>query len=415
MTKHNAFYGQSGGPTAVINATAAGVIDAAQKSSRINNIYAGVDGIIGALHEQFIDLSREDEQGLASLIHTPAGAFGAGRYKLTREEEYERLLKVFAAHDIRYFFYNGGGDSQDTTLKLSQVAQDAGYPLTCVGIPKTIDNDLPLTDNSPGFGSAAKYIAVSTLEASYEMESVHRHSTRVFIMEGMGRHTGWLAAASCLARDERGLGPDLILLPEMEFHPDTFIKRIDQVIASKGFCVIVAAEGIRNTDGHFLSETGASDAFGHVQLGGVAPRLANLVRQRLSVKCHWAVCDYLQRAARHIASQTDVEQAYAVGAAAVEYALQDYSEIMPAIVRDSNNPYHWHLEPVPLSEVANKEKPVPSDFITPDGFGISSAGRAYLTPLIQGEAYPPYQNGLPAYGRLQKPLAARKLLELFSL
>jgi 6-phosphofructokinase len=418
MTKYNAFYGQSGGVTPVINATAAGVIDAARKHPEIDKVYAGLNGILGALNENLIDISREDDQALASLLHTPAGAFGSCRYKLQdltkQRAEYERLLQVFEAHNIRYFFYNGGGDSQDTTHKLSQLAQEMGYPLTCIGVPKTIDNDLPLTDNSPGFGSVAKYVAISALEASYDVESMHTTSTKVFVMEVMGRHTGWIAAASCLARDERGLGPDLILMPEMEFHADTFIKRVEQIVASKGFCFVVAAEGIRDTEGRFLSESGSTDAFGHAQLGGVAPRLVDIVKQRLSLKCHWAVCDYLQRSARHIASQTDVDQAYAVGLAAVDYAVEGLNAVMPAIVRESNSPYRWHLEPVPLSKVANREKMLPAEFISPDGFSITPAGRAYFAPLIQGEAYPPYQDGLPAYGKLKKPLATRKLAKRFS-
>jgi 6-phosphofructokinase len=419
MTTYNAFYGQSGGVTPVINATAAGVIETARKHpTRIGKVYAGLDGIVGALHENLIDVSREDEQALASLLHTPSGAFGSCRYKLqdlTRQRaEYQRLLDVFRAHDIRYFFYNGGGDSQDTTHKLSQLARELDYPLACIGIPKTIDNDLPLTDNSPGFASVAKYVAISALEASYDVESMHGSSTKVFVMEVMGRHTGWIAAASCLAQDERGLGPDLILLPEVQFNADTFLERVEQTVARKGFCVVVAAEGIKDADGRFISESGSIDAFGHAQLGGVAPRLVDTIRQRLDLKCHWAVCDYLQRAARHIASQTDVDQAYAVGAAAVGYALQGLNAVMPAIVRQQTASYQWTLEPVPLSEVANREKALPPEFISQDGFAITPAGRDYFAPLIQGEAYPPYRNGLPDYGRLNKNLVKKKLAGNFS-
>ncbi len=420
MTKYNAFYGQSGGVTPVINATAAGVIETAREHpTRIGKVYAGLDGIVGALQENLIDVSLEEAQSLASLIHTPSGAFGSCRYKLqdlTRQRaEYQRLLDVFQAHDIRYFFYNGGGDSQDTTYKLSQLARELDYPLTCIGIPKTIDNDLPLTDNSPGFGSVAKYVAISTLEASYDVESMHGSSTKVFVMEVMGRHTGWIAAASCLARDERGLGPDLILLPEVQFDADSFLDRISETVASKGFCVVVAAEGIKGADGKFLSEAGATDAFGHAQLGGVAPRLVDMIKQRLDFKCHWAVCDYLQRAARHVASQTDVDQAYAVGATAVDYAMQGLDAVMPAVVREQASPYQWTLKPVPLSEVANREKPLPPEFISEDGFAITPAGRDYFAPLIQGEAYPPYRNGLPDYGRLKKNLVRKKLADTVSI
>lgn len=410
MTSYNAFYGQSGGVTAVINATAAAVIATAKKHPRhIKKVYAGLNGIVGALNEDLIDIKQEDKQLIASLIHTPAAAFGSCRYQL-REQDYERLLHVFSAHDIRYFFYNGGGDSQDTTLKLAQAAQAHGYPLTCIGIPKTIDNDLPLTDNSPGFGSAAKHVAISALEASYDIASTCNTSTKVFVMEVMGRHTGWLAASTCLAQDGRGLGPNLILLPEVPFDTPQFLHQVERVVAQKGFCMIVAAEGIKTLDGHFLSENTSRDAFGHTQLGGVAPRLAALVRQNLSIKCRWAAPDCLQRSARHIASQVDIDQAYAVGTAAVEYALQGMTAVMPAIVRDQAEPYQWHLEPVPLNKVANCEKRVPAEFIGSDGFSITAAGRAYLSPLIAGEAYPPYQHGLPIYGRLERTLVQKKLV-----
>ncbi|MDO3386680.1 6-phosphofructokinase [Gilvimarinus sp. SDUM040013] len=414
MTKYNAFYGQSGGVTAVINATAAGVIDTARTHcDRIGSVYAGVNGIVGALNEELVDIGQESSDNLAGLLHTPSGAFGSCRFKLqdltAQRAEYVRLLEVFKAHDIRYFFYNGGGDSQDTTHKLSQCAKEMGYPLTCVGIPKTIDNDLPLTDNSPGFGSVAKYVAISALEASYDVESMHSSSTKVFIMEVMGRHTGWIAAASCLAQDERGLGPDLILVPEVVFDKASFLARVDQVVAEKGFCVVVVAEGIKAADGKFISESGSTDAFGHTQLGGVAPRLVDLIKQNLSYKCHWAVCDYLQRSARHIASQVDVDQAYAVGRAAAEYALQGRDSVMPAIVRDEHPPYSWTLTPVLLSDVANREKAMPEEYISEDGFGVTEAGRAYFAPLIQGEAHPPYENGLPAYVRMSKSLVRKKL------
>lgn len=419
MTKYNAFYGQSGGVTPVINATAAGVIDTAhQFPDKIGKVFAGMDGILGALNENLIDISQEDESSLASLLHTPSGAFGSCRYKLqdlsSQRAEYERLLNVFQAHDIRYFFYNGGGDSQDTTYKLSQLAEEMGYPLTCIGVPKTIDNDLPLTDNSPGFGSVAKYVAISALEASYDVASMQSTSTKVFVMEVMGRHTGWIAASSCLAQDERELGPDLILMPEVEFSAENFLDQVEQTVARKGFCIVVAAEGIKDASGRFISESGATDAFGHAQLGGVAPRLVDMIKQQLALKCHWAVCDYLQRAARHIASQTDVDQAYAVGVAAVCFALEGRNAIMPAIVRQQDEPYQWRIEPVPLSEVANREKHLPPEYIGRDGMSVTAAGRAYFEPLIQGEAYPPYSKGMPTYGKLKKVLTQKKLTEPFA-
>jgi len=400
----NAFYAQSGGVTSVINASAAGVINEAMENpERIGKVYAGKDGILGALHEELIDVSALSDADLSALAHTPAGAFGSCRYKLKsldeHGEEYRRILAVFEAHDIRYFFYNGGGDSQDTALKLSQMAEQLNYPLTCIGIPKTIDNDLPVTDCSPGFGSAAKYAAVSCLEASFDVASMHRTSTKVFVMEVMGRHAGWIAAATGLAKDERGLGPDIILLPEVPFDEAAFLERIQACVAHQGFCVVTVSEGLKDVRGEFLSASGNTDAFGHSQLGGVAPVIADLVTQKLSLKCHSAVCDYLQRAARHIASQTDLDQALALGRAAVRYALAGENAIMPIIVRTRDEPYQWHIDRVPLSEVANREKTLPEEFISEEGFHITDAARRYLAPLIEGEAYPPYRRGLPAYRR----------------
>lgn len=415
----NAFYGQSGGVTAVINATAAGIIETARRHPMaIDKVYAGLDGILGALHENLIDISEESPAAIGALMHTPGGAFGSCRYKLqnpsAEHDDYLRLIKVFRAHDIRYFFYNGGGDSQDTTRNLARAAERLGYDLTCIGVPKTIDNDLPGTDCCPGFGSVAKYVAVSALEASFDVESMHKTSTKVFVMEVMGRHTGWIAAASGLASDGRELGPDVILVPEIAFDRAAFLARVEQVVAKKGFCIVVAAEGIRDQAGNFLSSADNTDAFGHAQLGGVAPLLVEQIKTAFNYKCHWSLCDYLQRAARHIASQTDVDQAYAVGQAAVEYAVQGLQAVMPAIVRDQTQPYRWHIEPVHISQVANREKPLPRQYMSKDGFSLSSAGRDYFAPLIQGEAYPPYSDGLPAYGRCRKRLIARKLPEYFN-
>lgn len=414
----NAFYGQSGGVSAVINATAAGIIDGVKAHpGLIHKIYAGRDGILGALYENLVDISKENEQTLAGLLHTPGGAFGSCRYKLQNpsptHDEYRRLIDVFNAHDIHYFFYNGGGDSQDTTRKLAQAAELAGYDLTCIGVPKTIDNDLPETDCSPGFGSVAKYVAVSALEASLDVASMHKTSTKVFIMEVMGRHTGWIAASAGLAHDSRELGPDIILVPEIPFNRAAFVDRVQQTVAKKGFCIVVAAEGIRAPGGEFISQMGSTDAFGHTQLGGVAPRLADYVKQSLNYKCHWSVCDYLQRAARHIASKTDVEQAYAVGKAAVDYAARGLQAVMPAIIRDQSVPYRWHIDPVPVSKVAGGEKPMPRHYMSKDGFSLTQAGRDYFAPLIKGEAYPPYRNGLPDYQKCRNRLIERKLPEYF--
>lgn len=412
--KKNALYAQSGGVTPVINAQAAAVIEtAALYTDQIGQVFAGRNGIIGVLNEELIDISKEPSANLAGLINTPSGAFGSCRYKLKgideNQAEYQRLLEVFQAHNIGYFFYNGGGDSQDTTNKIAQYCQQQGYPVTCIGIPKTIDNDLPVTDNCPGFGSVAKYVAVSILEAGLDVAAMAASSTKVFIMEVMGRHTGWIAAAGGLAAQQAGQAPQIILFPEVAFDPEKFCAKVKQVVTDHGFCAIVAAEGIRTADGQFLTAASSKDMFGHAQLGGVAPQLANLVQQKLGYKHHWAVSDYLQRAARHIASQTDVDQAYATGKAAVEFALAGKNAVMPIIVRDSNTPYKWHIDSVELQAVANTEKHLPPEYISADGFGITAACREYLLPLIAGEAYPQYSNGLPQYVRMQNNLVAKKL------
>lgn len=419
MAPKNAFYAQSGGVTAVINASAAGVIETARKNSdRIGTVLAGRNGITGALKEDLIDTAHEDDDTIRALTHTPGGAFGSCRYKLRNidenRREYERLIEVFRAHDIGYFFYNGGGDSQDTAYKVSQMAERMGYPISCIGVPKTVDNDLPFTDCCPGFGSVAKYIATSTLEASLDVQSMCDSSTKVFILEVMGRHAGWIAAAGGLAGKEPGSAPHVIIFPEHPFEREAFLAKVDQSVKDHDFCVVVASEGAQYDDGRFLSEAGPRDVFGHAQLGGVAPTLANMVKQSLGYKNHWAVADYLQRSARHLASQTDLEQAYAVGEAAVNYALEGRNGIMPVIKRDSSSPYRWHISEAPLNEVANQEKKMPIHYTTDDGFGITTDCREYLEPLIQGEAYPPYENGLPKVARLKNHLVEKRLKTPFT-
>ena len=399
----------------MINASACGVIETARANSeRIGKVYAGKNGIIGILREELIDTSKERKSNITALRYTPGGAFGSCRYKLRSIEEsrkeYERLVAVFKAHDIGYFFYNGGGDSADTAYKVSQISKTMGFPVQCIGVPKTIDNDLPVTDNSPGFGSVAKYVAVSIMEASLDVESMASSSTKVFILEVMGRHAGWIAAAGGLAVREEGDPPHIILFPEVRFRQREFVKKVKHAVENYGYCSIVVSEGVRNSRGRFLAESGLRDAFGHAQLGGVAPVVAEIVRSKLGYKYHWAVSDYLQRSARHVASKTDVDQAYAVGEAAVKFALEGKSGVMPVIKRVSNNPYRWKIGEASLGRVANREKKMPKSYITSDGFGITAAARRYLEPLIRGEDYPPYdRNGLPKYVRLRNVMLKKKL------
>ena len=419
MPRKNAFYAQSGGVTAVINASAAGVIETARAhKDRIGKVYAGRNGIIGALTEELIDTSKESKATIAALKHTPGGAFGSCRFKLkdleTSKREYERLIEVFKAHNIGYFFYNGGGDSADTCLKVSQLSEKMGYPIQAIHVPKTVDNDLPITDVCPGFGSVAKYTAICAREAGMDVASMCATSTKVFVMEVMGRHAGWIAAAAGLAKEEENDPPHIILFPEIAFDKAKFLKKVQQTVKKVGYCVVAVSEGARYADGTFLADAGTVDAFGHKQLGGVAPVIAQLVKDELGYKYHWSVADYLQRSARHIASKVDVEQAYAVGKAAVEMAVAGKNSVMPAIVRGSSGKgkgkrYSWSIGEAPLADVANVEKKMPRSFITRDGFGITEAGREYLAPLIGGEDYPPYKNGLPQYARPKLVLAPKKL------
>jgi len=416
----NAFYAQSGGVTAVINASACGVLQTARAHpKKIANVYAGRNGIIGALTEDLIDTSQESDEAIAALRNTPSGAFGSCRYKLKGLEEnraeYERLIEVFKAHNIGYFFYNGGGDSADTCHKVSQISQALDYPIQAIHIPKTVDNDLPVTDNCPGFGSVAKYIAISTREASFDVRSMAKTSTKVFVIEVMGRHAGWIAAAGGLAADEDNDIPVVILFPEVEFDQTRFLAKVKKHVANSGFCSVVVSEGAHWPNGKFLAEQGTRDAFGHTQLGGAAPVVANMVKEAFGYKFHWAVADYLQRSARQVASKTDVEQAHAVGKAGVEFALAGENAIMSTIVRSSNNPYKWEVSKVSLADVANVEKFMPRDYISEDGFAITDACREYLLPLIAGEDYPPYKNGLPDYVVLKNIAVSKKLDKSFEL
>lgn len=413
MAAGTLFYAQSGGVTAVINATAAAVIRAAR--ARRVPVLAGRNGILGALREELIDTSALSAAELKALAHTPGGAFGSCRYKLKSLQDdraqYERLLEVFRAHDVRWFLYNGGNDSADTALKIAQLAEESGYPLVCVGVPKTVDNDLPLTDTCPGFGSAAKYTAVSVREAALDVAAMADTSTKVFVYEAMGRHAGWLAAAAGLAGQGPDAAPHLILFPERPFEEAPFFARVREVVERVGYCVVVASEGIRTPDGRFVADAGGGkDAFGHTQLGGVASHLAARVKDALGYKVHWTLPDYLQRSARHLASETDWRQAMAVGEAAVEYALKGMNGVMPIIRRTGDRPYRWTVRPAPLAEIANRERKMPPEFIREDGYGITDAARRYLEPLIRGEAYPPYgRDGLPKYLDVRLPLVEKRL------
>ncbi|NID04342.1 6-phosphofructokinase [Luteibacter jiangsuensis] len=412
MAAGKILYAQSGGVSAVINATAAGVIETARDKGI--PVYAARNGILGALREELIDTTKEAKANIAALKHTPGGAFGSCRYKLKSLEEnraeYERLIEVFKAHDIRTFLYNGGNDSADTANKVSKIGQALGYEVNCIGVPKTIDNDLVVTDTCPGFGSVAKYTAIAVREASLDVASMMDTSTKVFIIEVMGRHAGWIAAAAGLAGAGAGDPPHVILFPENVFDPEAFLAKVKATVEKVGYCTVVVSEGVKDSEGRFLAESGARDAFGHAQLGGAAPVLAALVREKLGYKYHWALPDYLQRSARHVASKTDLDQAYAVGKKAVEYAAEGLNAVMPVIVRTSDEPYKWKIEAAPLDKIANHEKKMPKNFISKDGFGITAAARRYLAPLIQGEAPPPYgPDGLPVYVSLKNAPVPRKL------
>jgi ATP-dependent phosphofructokinase / diphosphate-dependent phosphofructokinase len=419
MASKNAFYAQSGGVSAVINASACGVLQTAREHSQeIGKVYAGRNGIVGALTEDLIDTSLERETAIAALKHTPGAAFGSCRYKLSSVHEhraqYERLIEVFRAHDIGFFFYNGGGDSQDTAYKVSQMGVGLGYPIVCIGIPKTVDNDLPITDCSPGFGSMAKYLATSLREAAFDVASMSRTSTKVFVLEVMGRHAGWTTAACALAADAQNSAPHILLMPEVAFNEGRFLAQVEKTLERYGYCIIAVSEGIKGPDGKFISASGLQDAFGHARLGGVGPLISDMISAKFRCKCRWAVPDYFQRSARHIAAETDLQHAYAVGRAAVEFAVAGKNAVMPAIRRLSDAPYRWDIIEAPLSEVANQEKLLPPDFISADGFGITEAARRYLAPLIVGEAYPPYKNGLPHYVGLQNVAAPKKLTTEFT-
>ena len=412
--KGNIFYAQSGGVTPVINATAAGVIDAYNKNKKsFGKLYVGKNGILGALNEELIDISKENKTQLALLKQTPGGAFGSCRLKLSdfkkSKKDFNRLYEVFKKHNIRYFFYNGGGDSQDTTNKVSKFFKEKNYSIICIGLPKTIDNDLPVTDNCPGFGSVAKYIATSTLEASLDVKSMCETSTKVFILEVMGRHAGWLAASAGVIKEKAGDAPHLILFPEIQFNQSSFLKKVKETTIKYGYCVIVASEGIKDNKNKFLSDSGLKDSFGHAQLGGVAPVLSSIITNKLKYKVHWAVSDYLQRAARHIASTVDVDQAYALGLESIKVAKLDNNIMLTIKSTKMKQKYKWSISSTNLNNVANVEKMLPKKFIKSNGFEITKSCKEYISSLIQGEDYPSYDNGVPKYAKLECKTVKKKL------
>ena len=398
----NAFYAQSGGVTSVINTSAYGVISELNRLDKSINVYAGQNGIVGLLENNLYDLSKT-KKDLSLLKDSPAGMFGSCRYKLpelTEKEFYEDLFKRLDQKSIRYFFYNGGNDSADTCLKVAEAAKDQGYELSAIAVPKTIDNDLAVTDNCPGFGSVAKYIATSSKEASLDIRSMCKTSTKVFILEVMGRHAGWIAASAELANSSEDTLVHKILLPEVQLDKDAFLDGIQNDVKNYGYSVVVASEGLKNNDGNLYAASDSKDSFGHTQLGGLAPKLAQLINNELKLKYHWSVSDYLQRSARHLASKTDLDQAFAVGVHAVKLALSGETGVMPIIKRVSNNPYKWEIGTGDLKDIANLEKTLPKEYISDCGFRITSEGKQYLSPLIQGENYPEFLNGVPKYEQL---------------
>lgn len=411
MAAINAFYAQSGGATAVINATACGLIEEARRQhladpTRIGQVYAGRDGILGALREDLIDTSLESDADIARLRQTPGGAFGSSRFHLgplaTHRAMYERLAAVLAAHDIGYFFINGGEGSMGAAWHLSQMMREIGQPLRVIGIPKTVDNDMALTDCCPGFGSVAKYIATSVREAGYDVASMSQTSTKVFVLEVMGRHAGWITAAAGLASEAEGEPPHILLLPEVGFDDRKFLARVRHCVETYGYCVVVTAEGLCDAGG---CNFGVSSR----RAGTVGRYIADMVEVHLGYKQHLAVADYLQRSARHLASAVDVAQAHALGAAALRLALAGESDVAPILHRLSDAPYRWEIRTAPLAALANVERRLPPEFISADGYHITEACRRYLAPLIAGEDLPPFANGLPVYVRLKNQSVTRRL------
>jgi 6-phosphofructokinase 1 len=413
MKQSNLLYAHSGGVTAVINASAAAVIAAAHaRPERVGKVFAARRGILGVLAEDLYDTEAFDEEALARLMLRPGGAFGSCRFDLPSEDGQrvtDRLFEVFAAHDIGYFLYNGGNGSMDAVARLHDAARERGYPLVCVGVPKTVDNDIVGTDCCPGFGSAAKYLATSMLEAGLDIASMVGSRGSVFVMEVMGRNTGWLAAATALAANgDPDAAPHIVLVPEATFDEEAFLAEVRRVTERLGYCAITVAEGIRRPDGSLIMEK-SRDPRGYVQLGGAGSAIARMIHERLGYKHHWAIPDYLQRSAGHWLSAVDHAQAVAVGRAAVELALDGHGGVFPAIRRLADAPYHWEVAEEDTGRIANLERRLPPAFVRADGLHVTQAACDYIRPLIQGEVAQATRDGLPDYGPLPLVMVPRRL------
>ena len=407
----NCLVAQSGGPTSVINASLAGVVAEALNHECIEEIYGGVNGVLGILNEQLIDLAAESQQTIRALRHTPGAALGTCRFKLKSQQDYDRVLQVFEAHNIRYFFYAGGNDSQDTADKISKLAQERGYALRVIGVPKTIDNDLVTTDHTPGYGSVIKYIATTVKEIACDNAAMGQYDL-VQIIEVMGRSAGWIAAGAALAksRDEPNAAPHLIYLPEVAFSPEKFISDVQHVLQKEKYCVVVVGEGLVDADGNFVATASASaDAFGHSQLGGAGEYLRGLVEESLQIKARSVSLGMSQRAAAHCSSQTDNDEAYLAGQAAVEAAIEGHTDKMVTLLRGDGDTYTCETGLAPLSEIANGVKKLPESWINEDGVSMNYNFYKYALPLIQGEVEVPYENGVPTFAKLKMVKIPRKL------
>jgi len=407
----NCLVAQSGGPTSVINASLAGVVAEALNHECIEEIYGGVNGVLGILNEQLVDLAAETQQTIRALRHTPGAALGTCRFKLKSQQDYDRVLQVFEAHNIRYFFYAGGNDSQDTADKISKLAQERGYELRVIGIPKTIDNDLVTTDHTPGYGSVVKYIATTVKEIACDNAAMGQYDL-VQIIEVMGRNAGWIAAGAALAksRDEPNAAPHLIYLPEVAFSAEKFISDVQHVLQKEKYCVVVVGEGLVDADGNFVSTASASaDAFGHSQLGGAGEYLRGLVEETLQIKARAVSLGMAQRAAVHCSSQTDNDEAYLAGQAAVEAAIAGETDKMVTLVRGDGETYTCETGLTPLAEIANGVKKLPESWINEDGVSMNFNFYKYALPLIQGEVKVPFENGVPVLAKLKMVKIPRKL------